>query len=1346
MNHPCKAFAVLLTAGLLALATSVRAAVVTANYSSAASVPVTASGYTATGNTVNFTLNFAPVAGTNLTVVNNTGLAFIQGTFGNLEQGQKVNLVIGGVSYPFVANYYGGTGNDLVLQWANMRVVAWGTNAFGQLGSTTRTNNKVPEAVDGTGVLSGKSILAVASGTNHSLALCSDGTLAAWGPNSFGQLGNNSDTTSEYVPVAVDRNGVLASRTVILIAAGGSHSIALCSDGALVGWGSDYNGQLGYNGEGNSITRVPVLIPATGVLNGKTVMAIAAGESHTLALCSDGTLAAWGSNSQGQLGNNEPFGSKVPALVDRTGALAGKTVIAIAAGTYHSLALCSDGSLAAWGGTLPGNGSTSTSYVPVLVDRTGVLAGKTVTGIAAGGSSNLVLCSDGTMAGWGNNNRGQLGDGWTVFSAPSPLLVKPAPVLVGRVVTAIAAGSMHSLIRCSDGVAGSWGANSSGQLGNDSTSQGNTAVFVSTTGLRTGERFMAVAGGGDFSVGITASPPPPSVVTTLAVTGITDYGATLNGTVNPNGQSTVVGFEYGLTTAYGSTASPTPATVTGTTSQTLAVTLTNLPNRSTYHYRVVATGPGGTFYGEDMKFTTSDNASLAGLSLSAGTLTPGFESSTTSYSAVVPYATSQITVTPVAGNASATIRVQGVTVTSGAASAPVALAVGNTTITLVLTPQGAAFSKTYTVMVTRSPETYVFQSAATVPITASNFDATGQTVAFSLGYAPTTGTTLTVVNNTGQNPIQGKFDNLTQGQKVELTYNGVVYPFLANYSGGTGNDLVLQWGNTRLLTWGANTSGQLGQDHTSNALIPAPVLTGGALAGKAILSVSVGSGHCLALCADGSLVSWGENYYGQLGDNSVINRSLPVAVDQSGVLAGKRVTAVSAGSSFSLALCDDGTLAAWGVNDYRQLGDGSNNSQKVPVLVRMDSGGFVGKKVSAVVAGGRHSLARCTDGTLVAWGYGDFGQLGNGTNPYTSPPVIVTKGTLLSGKTIVGLAAGNLHSMVLCSDGTLAAWGNNGWGALGNNSSTNSSIPVAVLKTGVLNGKTITGIAAGGNNSLAWCSDNTLAAWGENSNGRLGNGSTTLSKVPVAVTRTGVLSGKTIVGASPWAAVCSDGTLATWGDNTNGQLGNNSTTQSTTPVLAITTALRSGEKMVSVQSSGYFTLAVVASPPAPTGTTLAATGVGDRTCTMNGIANANGQSATVSFQYGFTTGYGLVVTGTPSPVTGTAPVGVSAVLAGLLPGKTYHYRVVVASGGGIVYGGDQVFTTTAQATLAGLLPSVGTLSPTLDPAVSSYSFNVPAITSQVTLVPTVAQQGATVKVAGDPVPSGTKRAAGSVRG
>src|ERR1017187_1065506 len=120
------------------------ASTVNAIYNSATDVPVTSAGYTASGKTVNFMLNFAPVTGTQLMVVNNTWLQFIQGTFDNLTNGQAVALNYGGTTYNFVANYYGGTGNDLMLVWANSRPFAWGNNSTGQLGDSSQMQRQLP--------------------------------------------------------------------------------------------------------------------------------------------------------------------------------------------------------------------------------------------------------------------------------------------------------------------------------------------------------------------------------------------------------------------------------------------------------------------------------------------------------------------------------------------------------------------------------------------------------------------------------------------------------------------------------------------------------------------------------------------------------------------------------------------------------------------------------------------------------------------------------------------------------------------------------------------------------------------------------------------------------------------------------------------------------------------------------------------------------------------------------------------------------------------------------------------------------------------------------------------------
>ena len=385
-------------------------------------------------------------------------------------------------------------------------VWAWGENASGQLGNNSTTASSVPVAVLRSGVLAGKTVIAVAAGNDHSVALCSDGTLAAWGFGSNGELGNNS-TVNSSVPVLVDRSGVLSGKTVVAVAVANNHSLVLCSDGTLAAWGFNVDGRLGNNGTVSS--SVPVLVDQSGVLSGKAVTKIAAGAGHTLVLCSDGTLAAWGYNPNGQVGNNSMTTTQVPVLVNQSGVLAGKTVIAIAAGDSHSLVICSDGTLAAWGrndaGQL-GNNSTTDSAMPVLVNRSGVLAGKTVTAMAGGGLHTVAVCSDGTLAAWGNNPSGQLGNNSTANSSV-PVLVSEAGVLAGRVPVAVGGGNDHSLALCSDGTLVAWGANTHGELGNNSTTASSVPVLVSAGGLAAGERFTGLGTGlGFHSVALVQSP------------------------------------------------------------------------------------------------------------------------------------------------------------------------------------------------------------------------------------------------------------------------------------------------------------------------------------------------------------------------------------------------------------------------------------------------------------------------------------------------------------------------------------------------------------------------------------------------------------------------------------------------------------------------------------------------------------------------------------------------------------------------------------------------------------------------------------------------------------------------
>ena len=265
------------------------------------------------------------------------------------------------------------------------------------------------------------------AGAFHSLPLCSDGTVAAWGWGDFGQLGNNTGGVfgvHSLVPVAVNTaSGVSAlyGKTVVAIAAGATHSLALCSNGMVAAWGSNMSGMLGDNSPDSSLVPVAVNTASNiSALYGKAVVAIGAGAYHSLALCSDGTVAAWGDDNYGQLGDNgvSGYAGQVPVAVSTNSgvsALYGKTVVAIATGWGHCLAQCSDGTVAAWDlngfGQLGDNTSGTNRLVPVAVITTpltattrlartfsGTLAEHTLAMVAAPPATGIIMTNAQTLS------------------------------------------------------------------------------------------------------------------------------------------------------------------------------------------------------------------------------------------------------------------------------------------------------------------------------------------------------------------------------------------------------------------------------------------------------------------------------------------------------------------------------------------------------------------------------------------------------------------------------------------------------------------------------------------------------------------------------------------------------------------------------------------------------------------------------------------------------------------------------------------------------------------------------------------------------------------------------------
>jgi alpha-tubulin suppressor-like RCC1 family protein len=1344
------------------------AAVVNATWNSATDLPVTAASYAATGNTVNFTLNFAPATGTNLTVVNNTGLSFISGAFDNIVQGQAVVLSYNGVNYNYVAHYYGGTGNDLVLVWAASRVFGWGSNNSGMIGDGTTTQRNVMVPVTASGVLAGRTIISLVQGVVHSLALCSDGTVVAWGSNFSGQLGNNS-TTDSSLPVQVDTSSASAlhGKSVVALAAGSSFSLALCSDGTVAAWGDNFYNQLGDTTSTQRNVPVAVNTASGSALYGKTVVNLTAGSHHSLALCSDGTLAAWGENYYGQLGNNSSGTySSTPVTVNATSgtsALYGKTVTSLAAGDSHSLAVCSDGIVAAWGDNSYGQlgNNSGSSKVPVLVNTvsgTSALYGKSVVAVAAGYRYCLALSADGVVTAWGYNGLGQLGDG-TTTKRTVPVAVNTASgvsALNSKTVTGIAVGGYNdssSRALCADGSVAVWGDDNYGDLGNNSTTMSSVPVPINTSPLVTGEVFTSPLNGGSAAATLMLVTEPLPGVTTLPATSLTGSSAVLNGVVTAGNSTVSVSFDYGTTTAYGSSISATPATVSGSLPVAVSATPTGLLPLTTYHFRV----NDGTYAGSDATFTTPNNdASLSSLTVSEGSLSPAFAGGTFAYTDTVATTTTAITFTANVSDSNATLKLNGVSISSGSGNLA-NLGYGDNVFHVVVTAQDGVVKRDYILNVVRTPPAAITASYASgndVPLSTPRITASGIVLSFSLNYAPASGANLMVVNNTGLNFINGTFDNLAQGQAVALSYNGVTYHYVANYYGGTGNDLVLVWAANRLFAWGDNSYGAVGDNSLTNRSFPVPVSASGVLAGKTIIAAATGGYHALALCSDGTLAAWGNNSEGQLGDGTNVSRLTPVAVNAGAgsALFGKTVVAIAAGNGHSMALCADGTLAVWG----GQLGNGTTAWSNVPVAVSTAAGSaLAGRTVVAIGAGTNHSLAVCADGLVTAWGDNSYGQLGDNTKTSRSLPVAVSADSGVSalyGKTVVALAGGWLHSLALCSDGTVAGWGLNQDGELGASTAYQVGVPVAVSTasgTSALYGKTVVSIAASEEHCMALCSDGTLAAWGDDEEGQLGNNTTSLTQfAPQAVNTTSGISalyGKTAaaiaVGVNHSMALCSDGTLTAWGYNSAGQLGDGTKTQRNAPVLVSSTNLAPQEQWCMLaRSSGpcNFSLAVAASPPAAVALTQGATTVGGTSATLNGTVVAAYSSMAVSFEYGTTPAYGTQVAGTPTPITGGTAIPVSAALSGLSPGTLYHYRVNGTTGAGTVSGSDLTFSTlNNNATLSSLGVSGGTLSPAFDPGTLSYTVSLPYGTNSATLTPALADLHAVVKMNGLPISSGT---------
>ncbi|MFH0887766.1 MAG: hypothetical protein V1871_00985, partial [Planctomycetota bacterium] len=484
---------------------------------------------------------------------------------------------------------------------------------FGTWLQTTFTTGTFSSTVTTTGAADVQLPLqfrSVAAGASHSLGVRSNGTLWAWGLNTNGQLGDGTTGTDRTSPVAISPTVT----TWVGVAGGTSHSLGVRSDGTLWAWGLNTNGQLG---DGSTTQRTsPVAISPTVT----TWVGVAAGASHSLGIRSDGTLWAWGLNTNGQLGDG--------STTQRTSPVQSSVPLLSISGTYTSAAITPTNA-SYWGVltytyTAPANTiftvdvlSSSNNSILATNVSSGINLSQTyaifsgITGIRLRGNfSSSVNTATPTLSDWGVT--------WTDDNPTYPL----SPVVVATPATVSATSAvLNAIVNPNGDITTAWF-----EYGISATpityplsitavtaigsGTGSVAISATVGSLTSGTsyNFRCVATnsiGTTNGSNLTFITIPPPTCTTNAATNIANTTATLNGTVNPNGYNvTSCYFDYGTSESYGSQQSV--ATLPGSGSSPISVTanVSSLAISTTYNFRVVAINAGGTTNGNNLTFST----------------------------------------------------------------------------------------------------------------------------------------------------------------------------------------------------------------------------------------------------------------------------------------------------------------------------------------------------------------------------------------------------------------------------------------------------------------------------------------------------------------------------------------------------------------------------------------------------------------------------------------------------------------------------------------------------------------------------------------------------------------------
>lgn len=906
------------------------------------------------------------------------------------------------------------------------RLYMWGDNRYGKLGDGSYGDQYTPvEITEYFNLTPGEKIIQIALGLEHSMALTNLGNVYTWGSNEYGQLGNNS-IYNESRPVKITTYFSLNSQEIITqISAGYWHNGAITNQGHVFTWGSNSGGRLGIGRTLINVAKTPRNITNSFNLGyGEIIIELSLGGWQSMALSSEGRIYTWGDNSYGGLGNGESIYTNqyAPAEITKYFNLSvEEKVISLSSGYQHSSAVTNQGRLFMWGQSKNGqigDGRLTYSMLPLDITQYFNLSeGEMIVNSGLSTFSSSAFTSDNRVFTWGGNSYGVLGDGST-STKTTPYDVTENMDLNDNEHILSSAYIEHMMVVTSDSRVITWGSNTNGQLGLGTTASHRLPVVLPVNqsddfwveshevgaiyyvdqleriGYEFDGWYRDSAGKIDFMIGTMW----PYDINLFAFWKAIEFDVTyiMNDGVNNDLNPAIYTIESGIIQF-------------------------SEPTRLGYNFLGWYDNPN--FEGDII--TSIDGGGLEDVTVYAKWEVNIYchHVSFIDYNGTILDDNIIEYMTDISDLSIPIPTREGYTFTGW-----------DQTLPTVMPDEDVILRATYTVNQYQL-SSYVFEENQSPDIPLMP----GETIVKILAEADYSAilTSHHRVLTWGSN----WYGQLGDGTTTSRNYTVDITPNFDLHDSEYITDIVLGCdyaaaitSEARIFMWGRNTHGQLGIGSKEQENLPVSIMDGLQLSpGELIEQVSLGYNHSVAVTNQNRLFMWGDNTYGQLGNNTYVSELYPLDISSYISLnSGESIAKVSLGSIHSILLTDAGRVFIWGNNGGGQLGNGSYLSEPVPIEVTEHFNLAIGEIMIDIETGEDHLGALTNFGRVFEWGilWEDDYYIDD-LFAYNTPFDLTSQFVLENDDQIISISFGGLHASAVSLEGRVFVWGSNDSGELG---------------------------------------------------------------------------------------------------------------------------------------------------------------------------------------------------------------------------------------------------------------------------------------------------------------------------